>query len=72
VIGVGGSGAASNGINLNAISTIGKNAAKGTFPENFFKLYLDKVISLFSIHQCYTILYSGYFLSQLCIKPKGL
>jgi hypothetical protein len=47
VIGVGGSGAASNGINLNAISTIGKNAAKGTFPENFFKLYLDKIISLF-------------------------
>ena len=29
VIGVGGSGAAANGINLNAISTIGKNAGKG-------------------------------------------
>lgn len=35
VIGVGGSGAAGNGINLNAISTIGKNAAKGVILSNF-------------------------------------
>ena len=51
VIGVGGSGAAANGINLNAISTIGKNAGKG---ECYHHVVKYCIIILF-MHACFKI-----------------
>lgn len=62
VIGVGGSGAAANGINLNAISTIGKNAGKGECYHHVVFVKYCIIMSCMPVLKS-SIFYSFYFVS---------